>query len=85
MDNQVIEEVSSRKHLGTFLSNDCSWHKLIDYVEEKAWVEINTTKRLKFRLNRKFLETIYFSLIRPLLVYMQTLFWTAVHDMKKLN
>ena len=36
MDNQIIEEVSSHKHLGIFLSNDCSWHKHIDYVKEKA-------------------------------------------------
>ena len=69
MDNQIIEEVSSHKHLGIFLSNDCSWHKHIDYVKEKAWVRINVMRRLKFRLNRKSLETIYFSFIRPLLEY----------------
>ena len=26
MDNQVIIEVDSHKHLGVFLSNDCTWH-----------------------------------------------------------
>ena len=36
MDNQVIIEVDSHKHLGVFLSNDCTWHKHIDYVNEKA-------------------------------------------------
>ena len=67
MDNQIIKEVSSHKHLGNFLSNYCSWH--IDHVKEKAWVRINVMRRLKFRLNRKSLETIHFSLIRPLLEY----------------
>ena len=67
MDNQVIEEVSSHKHLGIFLSNDCSWHKHIDYVNGKAWVRINVMRRLKFRFKRKPLETIYLSFIRPLL------------------
>ena len=39
MDNQIITEVDSRKHLGVFLSNDCTWHKHMDYVTEKACVE----------------------------------------------
>ena len=69
MDNQIIEEVSSHKHLGIFLSNGCSWHKHIDYVKEKAWVRINVMRRLKFRLNRKSLENIYFRFIKPLLEY----------------
>ena len=37
MDNQAITEVDSHKHLGVFLSNDCTWHKHIDYVKENAW------------------------------------------------
>ena len=41
MDNQVITEVDSHKHLGVFLSNDCTWHKHIDYVKEKAWGRMN--------------------------------------------
>ena len=65
MDNQIIRAVSSLKHIGIFLSNDCSWHKRIDYVKGKAWVRINVMRRLNFRLNRKSLQTIYFSVIRP--------------------
>ena len=34
MDNQIIDEVDTHKHLGIYLSNDCSWHKHIDYVKE---------------------------------------------------
>ena len=69
MDNQVIIEVDSHKHLGVFLSNDCTWHKHIDYVKEKAWDRINVMRRLKFCLDRKSLETIYLTFIRPIIEY----------------
>ena len=39
MDNKVIKEVNSHKHLGVFLSNDCTRHKHIDYVKKKPGVE----------------------------------------------
>ena len=69
MDNQIIDEVDSHKHLGIYLSNDCSWHKHIDYVKEKAWTRINVMREFKFELDRKSLETIYLTFIRPILEY----------------
>ena len=41
MDNQIIAEVDTHKHLWIYLSNDCTWHKRIDYVKDKAWARIN--------------------------------------------
>ena len=69
MNNQVITEVDSNKHLGVFLSNDCTWHKHIDYLKEKAWDRMNVMRRLKCCLDRKSLETIYHTFIRPILEY----------------
>ena len=72
MDTQVIIEVDSHKHLGVFLSNYCTWHKHIDYVKEKAWGRINRInimRRLKFCLDRKYLETIYLTFISLFLEY----------------
>ena len=71
MDNQVIIEVESHKHLGVILSNDCTWHKHIDYVKEKAGGRINVMTRLKFGIDRKtlFFETVYLTFIRPILEY----------------
>ena len=69
MQNIQIEEVECHKHLGVFLSNDCSWHKHITYIKEKAWCRINVMRKLKFKLDRKSLETIFIAFIRPLLEY----------------
>ena len=56
MSNQEITEVNFHKHLGIFFSNDCTWHKHIDYIKEKAWKRVNVMRRLKFQLDRKALE-----------------------------
>ena len=69
MQNVQIEEVDSHKHLGLHLSQDCTWHKQIDYIKEKAWFRINVMRKLKFKLDRKSLETIYIAFIRPILEY----------------
>ena len=69
MDNQIIAEVDTHKHLGIYLTNDCTWHKHIDYVKDKAWARINIVRKLKFELDRKSLETIYLTFIRPILEY----------------
>ena len=69
MNHQAINEVSSHKHLGLIFSNDCNWHEHIEYIKTKAWFRINIMRRLKFKLDRKSLEIIYMSFIRPLLEY----------------
>ena len=59
----------SHKHLGVYLSQRCDWQKHIDFIKEKAWSRINLLRMLKFTINRKSLETIYFAYIRSLLEY----------------
>ena len=69
MHNQQLTEVTSHKHLGLHISKDCTWHEQIEYIKEKAWFRINIMHKFKFLLDRKSLETIYFSFIRPILEY----------------
>ena len=69
MQNLQISEVEFHKHLGIYLSNDCTWHHHIKYISKKAWGRVNVMSKLKFKLDRKSLETIYTAFIRPLLEY----------------
>ena len=69
MDETQINEVTSHKHLLVISSNDCSWHNHIEHIKTKAWNRINVMRKLKFKLDRRSLQTIYFSFIRPLLEY----------------
>ncbi|MES9992730.1 MAG: reverse transcriptase family protein, partial [Candidatus Thiodiazotropha sp.] len=69
MNNEVISEVNTHKHLGLTFSNDCTWHDHLALIKTKAWHRINIMRKLKFTLDRKSLEKIYFAFIRPLLEY----------------
>ena len=69
MNNQIITEVTTHKHLGLTFSNDCTWHEHLAQIKTKAWQRINIMRKLKFVLDRKSLQTIYFSFIRPVLEY----------------
>lgn len=69
MQNHQIAEVNTHKHLGLYLSNDCTWHHHINYIKDKAWFRINIMRKFKFKLDRKSLEIIYTTFIRPLLEY----------------
>ena len=69
MDQTQIEEATFHKHLGVVLSNDCTWHEHLEYIKSKAWTRINIMRKLKYKLDRRSLQTIYFSFIRPVSEY----------------
>ena len=81
MDGTQIHEVDSHKHLGIIFQKDLSWHKHIVYVKEKAWSRVNAMTKLKFDFDRKSLETIYTTFIRPILEYVYGI--TALSMRKK--
>ncbi len=74
MSGEPLVEVQTHKHLGLTLSNDLRWNHHLQSIKTKAWSRINIMRKLKFRLHRDALETIYTSFIRPLLEYGDVLF-----------
>ena len=69
MDGSVLNEVSHHKHVGIILSKDLSWHKHISSIEIKARSVLNRMTRFKYILDRRSLERIYISNIRPIMEY----------------
>ena len=70
MNYEQVTEVTKYKHLGLYFSSKGTWHEHIEYIiKKKAWQRIYIMHRCKFLLDRKSLQTIYFSFIRPLLEY----------------
>lgn len=73
MQHHQISEARYHKNLRLYFSSDYSWHQHINYITEKAWSRINVMRKLKFKLDRKSLETKYTTFIRPLLEYGDTI------------
>ena len=69
MNNQIITEVDNHKHLGIVFQSNCLWHEHLNMITSKAWQRINIMRKLKFMLDRKSLQSIYFAFIRPVKEY----------------
>ena len=69
MNDQPILEVNCHKHLGLLFYSNGTWHDHINQITSKAWTRINVMRKLKFVLDPKSLQTIYFTFVRPILEY----------------
>ena len=67
INNTQIQQVHQHTYLGVTLDEYCSWSKHIEYT--KTWKRLDILRSLKLKLDRKTLEIMYFSFIRPLLEY----------------
>jgi hypothetical protein len=68
-DGTSLTDVELHKHLCVIFSNDCKWTKHTDKLIEKSSKQLNVLRKLKFKLKRNYLETIYLTFIRPILKY----------------
>ena len=69
LNNILIDNVTSHKHLGLVLNNTLTWNDHIDYIVKKTSKRIGILRSLKYRLSRECLRTIYISHIRSVLEY----------------
>ena len=69
LNNTMIQETSTHKHLGLTFSNTCNWADHVRTISEKACIRLNLLRALKFRVSRKSLEKMYTAFVRPLLEY----------------
>jgi hypothetical protein len=79
LNGETITEVKHHKHLGIILSHNLRWNAHIDQLVNKGTKLNNMMKAFKFKLDRRSLEIIYMSFIRPTLEYADVLF-TGTYD-----
>lgn len=65
----ILEEATHHKHLGITIQNNCKWDQHINNTAAKVKLLLNCLLSLKYKLNRKALETMYNSFILPILDY----------------
>ena len=70
----VLNRVTTHKHLGMTFSDDMKWGAHIDAILKKAFNRLNGIRRLKQVITRTVKETLYKSLVLPLVEYGSVLF-----------
>ena len=66
---EKIQDVTNHKHIGLIHSSDATWKTHLSNIISKAAKRIDILRALKWKLDRKPLETLYLSFIRPLFEY----------------
>ena len=83
MNHIPILEVRSHKHLGCHLDNNMKWNTHINDTVTKANRRVDILRGLKHNFNRKTLETLYKSFIRPILEYAHTIWNNCTAEQKQ--
>ena len=84
--NTPIANVQSHKHIGLWISNNFKWDIHINSLVDKCSRRLGILKTLKYKLNRKALETIFTLYIRPIVEYADII-WSGApqHLLSKLD
>jgi hypothetical protein len=69
MDNVIIKKVETHKHLGLTISEDGNWNEHVKNIMIKMSSRLSVFRRVKFKLKRSHLQTIYISFISSLMEY----------------
>lgn len=86
MEGSVIQEVTHHKHVGVTLSRNLSWHEHICAIEKKARSVLVRLSQFKYTLDRRSLERVYMSNIRPIMEYADVVWAGGNHaDLDKLD
>jgi hypothetical protein len=69
LNDQQIELVTFHKHLGVTFTKDLTWKKHIQDIAKKANKRLGILRPLRRKIDRKSLETLYKSFVRPIMEY----------------
>ena len=69
IENESITRVDSTKFLGAIVDQKLTWQQHITYISLKISKSLNILRRLKYKLPKKCLISLYYSLIYPHLNY----------------
>jgi hypothetical protein len=64
-NDQIIDQVKTHKHLGVTLSSDLGWKAHMYDMGKKAYNCLGILRPLRMKIDRRSLETLYKSFIRP--------------------
>ena len=68
-NNSLIEETNCHSYLGLIFSNNLKWSEHIESISATARKRLNMMLPLKYKLDRKTLQTMYQSFVKPVMEY----------------
>ena len=74
VNNTVIKQADSHKHLGIVLNKTLSWSDHINEITTKAMKRVYLPRLFKYKMSRSALHRCYLSFIHPLLEYGDVIF-----------
>ena len=83
-NNKTIESVNSQRHLGVELTSDLRWTTHIDSIIEGVSKLCDVMMKLKYQIDRKSLETMYCTFVRPKLEY-ASIIWDDCNIIDKMR
>ena len=83
-NNTPVNFVEHHKHLGLTFSHDGKWPEHIQLLSCSASKVLGMMRKIKFSLNRKSLNQIYLSFLRPILEY-SSIIWDSCTQYEKEN
>jgi hypothetical protein len=84
LDNEQLSVVQTYKHLGIHFNNKLNFRDHIQKISTRASKQLDVMKSLKYKLDRKTLEAIYMSYVRPILEYGCIIFDNCDKDCKSM-
>ena len=79
-----LTEVRNHRHLGIEFSSDLKWTTHINNIIQSVAKMSDVIRKFKYRIDRKSLETMYFTFIRPKLEYASVI-WDSCTENDKLR
>ncbi len=77
LNNEIIKLSDHHKHLGLWLSTNLTWKKHISEMAAKGRKRLGCIQKHKYRLDRRSLELLYLTFVRPVLEYGGVLYDSA--------
>ena len=82
--NLPLEEVQTHKHLGLEMTSNLKWTNHVASIKKGVSKLSDVTQKLKYKLDRRTLENIYFTFVRPRLEY-ASIIWDDCTEADKLK
>ena len=83
-NNHTLDSIETHKHLGVIFSHDLRWAAHVNSMIQSVSKTTDVMQKLKYKLDRQTLQTLYFTFVRPKLEYASVVWDDCTLGQKKM-